>query len=126
MLVVEDEPDLAEMLQALFQTAGYEMAVACDESMALQQAASFLPQVILLDIHMPTLDGYELCERLASQPNRKFRILALTGDVRVDETEARAAGFDGLLLKPIDFGRALQVLARLSSPDPQGDPRASA
>jgi CheY-like chemotaxis protein len=113
ILVVEDDLDLAEVLEELFRTAGYELAVANDGPAALARAASFLPQIVLVDIHMPTMDGYELCTRLASQPNRSFRIVALTGDVRIDEAQARMAGFDGLLLKPIDFERAVRLLEQL-------------
>lgn len=126
ILVVEDDFDSAEVLQALFHTAGYEMAVAYDAPMALTQAASFRPQIILLDIHMGTTGGYELCGRLTSQPDRPFRIVAVTGDVRIDETQARAAGFDGVLFKPIDFERALQLLEQLVSPDPRKWPGALA
>jgi CheY-like chemotaxis protein len=119
ILVVEDDFDLAEMLQELFHAAGYEMAVAHDGSAALSQAVSFLPNIILLDIHMPTLDGYALCKQLISQANRRFHIVAMTGDVRIDETHARAAGFDGLLHKPLDVQRALQLLAQLGAPSPR-------
>lgn len=122
ILVVQDDLDIAEVLQELFRTAGYEVAIAYDAPAALTQAASFLPQVVLLDIQMQTTDGYELCSQLSALQNRLFRIIALTSDVRLEVTQLCAAGFDGRLLKPIDFERALRLLEQLGSPDPRGAP----
>jgi len=88
----------------LLELDGYDVRTALDGESALQIAASFLPELIVLDIAMPKLNGYEVCRRLRSSPDgQKALIVALTGYAgRADRQRARIAGFDGYFVKPID------------------------
>jgi two-component system, chemotaxis family, CheB/CheR fusion protein len=104
ILVVDDNPDTADSLALLLRLRGYEVEVAYDGPAALERAGSFHPQVVLLDIGLPGLDGYQVAERLRQERRLgKLRLVALTGYGREqDQLRAREAGFDHHLTKPVD------------------------
>lgn len=104
ILVVDDNPDTADSLALLLRLRGYEVEVAYDGPAALETAASFRPQVVLLDIGLPGLDGYQVAERLRQERRLgRVRLVALTGYGREeDQLRAREAGFDHHLTKPVD------------------------
>ncbi|HVZ36214.1 MAG TPA: response regulator [Polyangiaceae bacterium] len=112
ILVVDDDGDSVEVLRELLEGVGYEVRTATDGTAALQFAASFEPDVVLLDIHLPGIDGFEITRRLASSGPRPPRVVAMTGYSRLDG-KLWAFGFEALLHKPIQFGQALEVLADL-------------
>jgi PAS domain S-box-containing protein len=111
VLVVDDNVDAASTLDLLLRSLGHETRVAYDGVKALEIAGVFDPNVVLLDIGMPGLDGYEVARRLrALKPGRRFRIVALTGwGQDSDREKAKEAGFDVHLVKPVD----LSALARI-------------
>jgi signal transduction histidine kinase len=104
VLVVEDNPDVAETTTMLLTLAGHEVLCAKDGLQALQFAPEFAPEVVLLDIGLPLMDGYEVARRLRQIPATSGAMLvALTGyGQQADRQRGREAGFDGHLLKPVD------------------------
>jgi PAS domain S-box-containing protein len=113
VLVVDDNLDAAEMLGALLRHAGHEVRVAGDGPAALDVAAEFRPDVALLDIGLPGMDGYELARALRLDPALPAIVLiALTGwGQEEDKKRARDAGFDGHLTKPADPEQVMRLVA---------------
>ncbi len=115
ILVVDDNRDVADSLGMLLTLLNQDVRIAYDGLAALGLAADFRPELVLLDIGMPTLDGYETAARLRAQPwGRDIRLVALTGwgqeEVR---RRSHAAGFDRHLVKPIDGQALADLLAAL-------------
>jgi len=112
VLVVDDNADAAEMLQVALELFGCEVRAVHSGEAALAAAAEFAPEVALLDIGLPDLNGYELARRLrATDHGRGMRLVAATGwGQEKDRQRAFDAGFDHHLTKPIDFERLRGVL----------------
>ena len=104
VLVVDDHVDAAETLAMLLRLGGHEVRVAHDADSALAAGEGFAPQVALLDIGLPGVDGHELARRLRARPwGRGVRLVALTGWGQPgDRQRAADAGFDEHLVKPVD------------------------
>lgn len=104
VLVADDSRDSAESLGMLLELAGHEVRLAYDGQEALEVADSFLPDVMLLDIGLPKLDGFEVASRLRQdQRHDRMLLMAVTGyGTDSDRDRARAAGFDHHLVKPVD------------------------
>jgi CheY-like chemotaxis protein len=117
VLVVDDSIDIAESMSMLLSLSGFDVKTAITGHEALDIAASFLPSAILLDIGMPELDGYQVCQLMRQQPGLEETLLiAVTGyGSKEDRARARAAGFDHYLLKPVE-PKALQMLLRKAPP----------
>jgi CheY-like chemotaxis protein len=113
VLVVDDNVDAANSLALVLRLDGHETEAVYTAYDALEHAATFKPDVVLLDIGLPQLDGYEVARRLRSSPElRGICLVALTGyGQSEDRQRARAAGFDFHLVKPVDF----ELLARTLS-----------
>jgi PAS domain S-box-containing protein len=113
ILVADDDPDSAATLAMLLETTGYEVRVAHDGRAAIDTAAEFNPEVVLLDITMPHVNGYDACRGIRSLPSCSGAyIVALTGWAQdKDRRRADAAGFDCHLVKPVEPD-ALQRLIR--------------
>jgi signal transduction histidine kinase/ActR/RegA family two-component response regulator len=113
VMVVDDNVDAAQMLAALLEVQGHAVSVEYDGRGALERARRERPDVLLLDIGLPDIDGYELARRLRTQPeNAGATLVALTGyGQQQDRDEARQAGFDHYLVKPADMGAVNGVLA---------------
>jgi len=114
VLVVDDNVDAAMALDLWLRSLGHETQVAHDGINALRLAAQFNPDVVLLDIFMPHLDGYAVARRLrALRMDHPLRIVAVTGWAEgTDRTQLRESGFDLQLVKPLDMNdlaRALKI-----------------
>jgi len=109
VLVVDDNVDSVETLAALLKMIGHEVRTANDAAGALAVAASFQPQVGILDIGLPGTDGYELAQQLRrAESGTRMRLIALTGWGKDEDKQLAAqAGFDHHLTKPVDL-RALE------------------
>ncbi len=105
VLVVDDNLDAAEMLAEWLSAIGHSVRVAADGPTALEIAAEFKPDVSLLDIGLPVMDGYEVARRLRELPGcGKTRLIALTGyGQESDHDRSRRAGFEDHLVKPVDL-----------------------
>jgi signal transduction histidine kinase/ActR/RegA family two-component response regulator len=113
VLVVDDNVDAAQMLHELLARLGHEAAVAHDGVAALAVAGAFQPDVAMLDIGLPVMDGYELARRLRAQRGASaLRLIAVTGYGQdADRMRAQAAGFDHHLIKPITVDTLVALLA---------------
>ncbi len=114
VLVVDDNVDSAESLALLLRLKGHEVETAHDGPAALEKAGSFHPQVVLLDIGLPGLDGYQVASQLRQRRRTASALLvALTGyGQEEDQRLAREAGFDHHLTKPVDLLVIHELLAR--------------
>lgn len=122
VMLVDDNVDAAESLALLLRLWGHEVAVANDGPTALRTAEAHHPQVALLDIGLPGMDGYELARRLRQQADQEPTVLvALTGwGQEEDRRRSQEAGFDHHLVKPVDLS-ALQELLAQAQPTGTGE-----
>jgi CheY-like chemotaxis protein len=114
ILVADDNHDAAQSLALMLSMDGHEVRTASDGVEALRAAEEFQPQLVVLDIGMPKLDGYETARRLRERPwAAETRLFALTGWGQEEDRErARRAGFDQHLVKPVDPEALSQLLNR--------------
>jgi PAS domain S-box-containing protein len=112
VLVVDDNRDGAETLGMMLQLAGHEVALAHDGVEAVERAAQFLPEVILMDVGMPRLNGLDATRRIRQEPwGKAATIIALTGwGQDCDLEQSRLAGCDGHLVKPVALEALYQLL----------------
>ncbi|QRO03020.1 response regulator [Archangium violaceum] len=114
ILLVEDNADARQALQDLLETWGHRVEVAADGLRGLELAVQRTPELALVDIGLPGLDGYRVAEELRAKMGRAIRLVALTGyGGTEDQTRARQAGFDLHLVKPVrpdDLDRLLSQL----------------
>jgi CheY-like chemotaxis protein len=115
ILVVDDNRDAASSLAELLALTGNETSVAHDGLEAVEAAAATRPDVILMDIGLPRLNGYEAARRVRQLPFGKDIVLvALTGwGHEEDRRKSREAGFDGHVVKPVDYQTLMRLLAEL-------------
>ena len=113
ILVVDDNADGAKILATLLSLDGHEVEVALSGQEALDRLDSFRPNVALVDIGLPGLDGYEVARRIrASAGHDAMRLIAITGYGRNEDRErGRAAGFDAHLVKPVAFAALQRAIA---------------
>jgi PAS domain S-box-containing protein len=103
VLIAEDIPDAAEMMRLMVETMGHEVRVAADGVQAVSIAREFSPQIALLDIGMPRMDGYEAARQIRGSLGSSILLVALTGWGQADDQRrAHEAGFDRHLTKPAD------------------------
>jgi signal transduction histidine kinase len=103
VLVAEDIPDAAEMMRLMIECMGHDVRVAADGVQAVAMAQEFDPQIALLDIGMPRMDGYEAARRIRTALGRRVFLVALTGwGQEEDQRRAYSAGFDRHLTKPAE------------------------
>jgi len=117
ILIADDNYDSATSLSILLNDAGYDVRTAGDGVQALETAAQFRPDIALLDIGMPKLNGYDVARQLRRQPwGRGVLLIALTGWGGADHRQQTAqAGFDHHLTKPVDPAALTRLLAELMS-----------
>ena len=114
ILVVDDDPDIIELLQYNLQGAGYQTQIAANGRLAVELAQQFIPDIILLDVMMPVLDGIATCRQLRAIPAlHETYILFLTArSEEFSEVAAFEAGADDFITKPI---KPRALLSRLSA-----------
>jgi CheY-like chemotaxis protein len=111
VLVVDDNQDAAEMMRMLIDFAGHEVRLAHDGLAAVEIAAVFQPHVILLDIGLPIINGYEAAARIRKLPGLRPVLIALTGWGQAeDKKKSDAAGFDRHLVKPVDHDVLTKII----------------
>jgi CheY-like chemotaxis protein len=114
VLIVDDNVDAANSLAMILSVSGHTVEAVYNSRDALERAASAKPEVILLDIGLPGMDGYEVAKRLRAAGSNA-RIVALTGYGQSEDVErGRAAGFDAHLVKPVDIQCLLRNLSEPS------------
>jgi CheY-like chemotaxis protein len=117
VLVVDDNRDAASSLALLLQMAGHQASRAHDGPGALEAAEKERPDLILLDIGLPTLNGYEVCRRIRAKPwGASVMVVALTGwGQEEDRRRSHEAGFDGHLVKPVEYAELIALFERLQT-----------
>jgi len=112
ILVVEDTEDNRQIIRDLLTSAGYEMIEAVNGEEGVAMAAQHRPDLILMDIQLPVLDGYEATRRIKAQPELKhIPVIAVTSyALSGDEAKTKAAGCDGYVAKPFS---PRQLLAKV-------------
>lgn len=110
VLVVDDEEYIQHILNFSFSAEGYQVITANDGEEAIEKAKNENPDVIVLDIMMPKMDGYEACRRLKSDPKtRNIPVILLTAKGReVDRKLGNEAGADDYMVKPFSPGRLIE------------------
>jgi len=118
VLVVDDNADAAQMLATLLEAHGHAVSVEYDGTTGYARALRERPEVMLLDIGLPDIDGHELARRLRAAPETMNAVLvALTGYGQSDDRDrARAAGFNRHLVKPADLSELLRILTQVRDP----------
>jgi PAS domain S-box-containing protein len=113
ILIVDDNTDAANSLAQVLALDGHVAEPVYSASAALKRAGPFAPEVVLLDLGLPEMDGYEVARRLRQRPEfNGVRIVALTGYGQSEDLRrSREVGFDAHLTKPVDFGELAKVLA---------------
>ena len=114
ILYVEDNDDNIYMLKNRLSRAGFTVLIATSGAQGIAMATSDKPDLILMDLSLPVIDGWEAARRLKAQADlRSIPIIALTAHaMHGDEAKARASGCDDFLTKPIDEVRLFQILNR--------------
>jgi PAS domain S-box-containing protein len=117
ILIVDDNQDSADSLAMLLKIKGYEVGTAYDGEQAVEAAGTLRPDVVLLDIGMPKLNGYEACCRIREQPwGQGMFLIALTGwGQEEDRRRTEEAGFNEHMVKPVDPAALMKLLAGLSA-----------
>ncbi len=112
ILVVDDDPDIARFVEVNLRSAGYDVAVASDGEEALQRAGEMRPDLVLLDVMMPRIDGFEVAQRLRRNPQTaNTSIIMLTAKaLSTDKVLGLTAGADDYIIKPFD---PIELLARV-------------
>lgn len=115
ILMAEDNRDAAATMAVLLRNLGHQVEIAFDGSEALKVAAVFQPDVFLVDIGLPVLDGYEVAKRVRKQSQwDKTRLIAVTGYGSPDDVErSKQAGFDFHLVKPVSFDELQRILSSI-------------
>lgn len=121
LLIVDDNRDVAETLRALLELYHFEVNVAHTGAQALTLAATLAPDVILIDLGMPTMNGFQLVRSLKKRTSTPALLVAMTGWPRPDDAvTTRAVGYDHYVVKPIDTDKLTCLiktsLARAPSP----------
>jgi CheY-like chemotaxis protein/two-component sensor histidine kinase len=117
ILVVDDNEDAATSLSVLLKLTGHDAMIATDGTQALQKAVMYQPDVILLDIDLPKMNGYDVCRAIRKHAwGRSIVMIALTGWGQDEDREkSKTAGFDGHLVKPVDHAALMKLLAEAVS-----------
>ena len=112
VLLIEDNDDGREMMSMMLSVYGYEVQHAADGLQGLELAAQFLPDLALVDIGLPGIDGYEVARRLrANEATRGMKLIALTGyGLAEDQRRVLEAGFDLHLVKPVDIDHLMRAI----------------
>jgi two-component system CheB/CheR fusion protein len=128
ILVVDDEEDASGALVEILTLQGHTARAAPDGESALAMARVLDPELVLLDLGLPRMDGYAVARKLREMLGRRVTIIALTG-YQDDQARLREAGFDGHLLKPTSLEKLFALVAALdrgeqSTPAPPAQPQA--
>jgi diguanylate cyclase (GGDEF)-like protein len=114
VLVADDDEDIVRFVEVNLRLEGFDVATAVDGEQALQLACDLMPDLVLLDVMMPKIDGFEVCQRLRSDPRTKhISVIMLTAkSLSADKVVGLTAGADDYMIKPFD---PIELVARVKS-----------
>lgn len=113
ILIVDDSTDNLYLMQFILETQGYKVGLANSGEQALEQVKIDHPDLILLDVMMPQMNGYEVVERLRKDKDlQSIPVFLVTADKYISNNKAIAAGANGLIYKPIDIEQLLSTVAQ--------------
>ncbi len=112
ILIVDDEPNIVQTLQDRLEMNDYDVVTACNGKEGIEQAVTELPDVILLDVIMPIMDGHEMLEALRKQPGcDDISVIMLTARSQTqDIARANACGIEDYIVKPFDLSELLEKI----------------
>jgi two-component system, cell cycle response regulator DivK len=115
ILIVDDYADALDMWALYLRALGYRVSTAADGAAAIAQAERLLPDLIVLDLELPSVSGFDVARRLRANPETQFiPLIAATGYSHMKQLDrARAAGFDQIVIKPCDPDRLVEEIERL-------------
>jgi DNA-binding response OmpR family regulator len=115
ILIVDDEPNIVISLEFLMEQSGYEVAIARNGEEALEKIASFEPDLVLLDIMLPLLNGFEVCQRIRENPQwNRTKVIMLSAKGReIDVSKGIALGADAYVTKPFSTKNLIAQVQRL-------------
>lgn len=115
ILIVDDEPSIVISLEYLMRREGHETAVAIDGEAALEALAAWSPDLVILDVMLPKMDGFEVCRRIRSDPRwRDLKVIMLTARGREPEVaRGLAVGADAYVTKPFSTRELAAQITRL-------------
>jgi signal transduction histidine kinase/CheY-like chemotaxis protein len=120
LVIVEDHDDNREALALFLQQLGHRVDTAADGATGIAKIVALRPDVAVIDVGLPRIDGYEVARRVRAALGRSLCLIAVTGYGRPEDRDrARDAGFDEHMAKPIDFARLRQLLAGRRAPHPR-------
>jgi len=124
ILVVEDDPESLQMMGALLGLWGYEPRLVPAGPAALDAVEQEMPDIVLLDLGLPGMDGFEVARRLRGRPGGNDVFIAAVTAYRGEEhqRQAREAGFDRYLMKPVDIDTLRQLLAQTAAGERTSEP----
>jgi two-component system cell cycle response regulator DivK len=124
VLIVDDNPLNIELASYVLQEDGFVVEVAIDGDEALQRIPAFQPDLILMDVQLPGVDGLTLTQQLKADAPVAYTVVAFTAyAMRGDEEKMRAAGCDGYIAKPIDVATFAATVRSFMAPlPPRGGP----
>ena len=114
ILVVDDNPDNVEILRAFLESRGYTVAIAADGRTALARMEQVRPELVLLDVMMPGMDGWEVCRVIKAHPTHgSMKVIMVTAKGAFeDKFEGLRSGADDYVVKPVDFKDLLEKVER--------------
>lgn len=114
ILAVDDTPDNLYLLEAILSSENYELSCVNDGELALESVSKSPPDLILLDLMMPRVSGYEVLRRIRQNVQLpRIPILLITADREISPQQGSAAGADGILYKPFDISKLLGLIRSL-------------
>ena len=118
VLIVDDEPNIVAALEFLLEKSGYQVQVAANGEEALARLDDFAPDLVLLDVMVPKMSGYEVCQRMRAQPKwRDIKIVMLSARGREVEVEkGMSLGADLYVTKPFSSAELVATIGGLLSP----------
>jgi DNA-binding response OmpR family regulator len=117
VLVADDDPDIIRFVEVNLRLEGFQVEVARDGAQALDKALDLQPELVLLDVRMPVIDGFEVCARLRADPRgAAIPVVLLTANIPMtgDHQRAREVGADDFVVKPFDPGDLMARVRRLA------------
>ena len=115
-MIIEDHADARKSLAMLLEKLGHQVQVAENAATGIERSLQFKPQIVLIDIGLPDLDGYEVAKQLRAAFADSVFLVALTGYGQQDDLRAALdAGFDAHMVKPADIRELSRLLSRIAS-----------